>query len=190
MGHSVDIIEILARMESALTILDLAHLLGYSDTALQEAAASGALPTSRIGGMIHISPAEATAWMSARHVAPVQPLDPEGPQVARKPSIPSGDRIPVSPPPTHLAFRSRVGLAQEFPLLSELAANSGLEILSIYRKSDLTELFKSSEKTIRRWTDAGQLPNRRLPNRGRCLAGDIERFLARMDDEQLSEDCE
>jgi hypothetical protein len=55
-------------------------------------------------------------------------------------------------------------LAREFPLLYELSTNLGLAIPSIYTKSDLQSLFARSEKSIRRWMDAGLLPNRRLPN--------------------------
>lgn len=69
--------------------------------------------------------------------------------------------------------------AKNYPLLYDLSCNRGLEIIPVYTKSDLKKLFACSEKTIRRWTIAGELPNRRLPNRGRCLPRDLEEFLAR-----------
>lgn len=66
-------------------------------------------------------------------------------------------------------------LAIRYPLLWDLSLNRGMPILPVYQKKDLMQLFCCCEKTIRRWSRV--LPNRRLPNRGRCLPADIERFL-------------
>ena len=81
--------------------------------------------------------------------------------------------------PTPLNRRTPAELAREFPLLYELSANLGLAIPPVYTKSHLKSLFGCTEKTIRRWTNLGLLPNRRLPNRGRCLPSDLEEFLRR-----------
>lgn len=85
------------------------------------------------------------------------------------------------------ARRSPAQLSKDYPLLYELTINRGLEILAVYTKLDLMRLFTCCEKTIRRWTDSGSLPNRRLPNRGRCFPGDLEEFLARAEAQPAEE---
>jgi len=85
----------------------------------------------------------------------------------------------MSHPSFHPARRSPAKLVKDYPRLYELSTNRGLEILSIYTKTDIMQLFGTCEKTIRRWTSSGCLPNRKLPNRGRCLPGDLEQFLTR-----------
>jgi hypothetical protein len=87
--------------------------------------------------------------------------------MANKYSNPFGHRTRVSPSPTHPACRSHAELAQDYPFLAELAKDRDLDILAIYKKADLMDLFLCSEKTIRRWTDAGLMPNRRLPRLAR-----------------------
>lgn len=78
-------------------------------------------------------------------------------------------------------------MAKDYPRLYELSMNRGLEVLSVYSKSDMMRLFVCSEKTVRRWTCSGYLPNRKLPNRGRCLPGDLEQFLTRNEAEPAQE---
>ena len=88
---------------------------------------------------------------------------------------------------TYPARRSPAQLSRDYPLLYELSINLGPEILLAYTKLDLMRLFTCCEKTIRRWTDSGSLPNRRLPNRGRCFPGDLEEFLARAEAQPAEE---
>jgi hypothetical protein len=88
---------------------------------------------------------------------------------------------------TYPARRSPAQLSKDYPLLYELSINRRLEILPEYTKLDLMRLFDCCEKTIRRWTVSGSLPNRRLPKRGRCLPGDLEEFLSRTEPNTLEE---
>ncbi len=81
-------------------------------------------------------------------------------------------------------------LAQEYPRLYSLTLNRGLAILPVYKKPDLMALFECCEKTIRRWTTVGLLPNRRLPNRGRCFPNDLEEFLALTEPQASDEGCD
>jgi hypothetical protein len=94
---------------------------------------------------------------------------------------------------TRITYPSRLTpakLAQEYPRLNDLTINRGLRILPVYTKSDLMDLFAVCEKTIRRWTTAGLLLNRHLPNRGRCLPSDLEEFLARTESQAPDEECD
>ena len=66
----------------------------------------------------------------------------------------------------------------KLPLLETVLNSKGLPMKAIYTLGDVAEIFGVSKRAIQHRIKQGQLRSRNLPGHGKCLAADLELFLA------------